>query len=107
MSSLPGVYLTLHTFPPPLAGAPLGAVLSPAWLSVAGGRVCGELEMPVGELGWATGRPGDGYHPPPTSCSFSVLGADARGRPGGPTPAWCYPDLHIPPLPSLQGHRSW
>lgn len=66
------MYFTLHPFPPPLAGAPSGAVLSPVWLSVAGGRVCGELEMPVGELGWATGRSGDGYHPPAALSVFWV-----------------------------------
>ncbi|XP_074233661.1 tumor necrosis factor receptor superfamily member 25 isoform X5 [Camelus bactrianus] len=59
---------------PPLAGAPLGAVLSPVWLSVAGGRVGGGLEMqgesweePRGDWGMATT-----HHPPATLSVFWV-----------------------------------
>ncbi|XP_053516376.1 tumor necrosis factor receptor superfamily member 25 isoform X7 [Artibeus jamaicensis] len=41
--------------------------------------------------------------------SRCVLGPGAPGRPGGPTPARCHPDLHIPPLPARQvdGSRRW
>ncbi|KAM5266785.1 tumor necrosis factor receptor superfamily member 25 isoform 3-T3 [Hipposideros larvatus] len=86
--------------------APSGPVLSPVRQSVAGGRVGGVLGTQVGELGWAKGRLGGAHHPPPTSCFFSVLGPGASGRPGSPTPAWCHPDLHIPPLPAPQAHGS-
>ncbi|XP_072831615.1 tumor necrosis factor receptor superfamily member 25 isoform X4 [Vicugna pacos] len=77
---LPGFYeygnscVSCPTPSPPLAGAPLGAVLSPVWLSVAGGRVGGGLEMqwesweePRGDWGMATT-----HHPPAALSVFWV-----------------------------------
>ncbi|XP_013844195.2 tumor necrosis factor receptor superfamily member 25 isoform X1 [Sus scrofa] len=54
--------------------APLGAVLSPVWLSVAGGTVGGLLEKGVGELAGARGGWGTAatHHPPAALSVFWV-----------------------------------
>lgn len=76
-----------------------------AWLSVAGGRVCGELEMPVGQLGWPRGGRGIATtrHPP---AALSVFWVQILWQAWWSHSCLVPPHLHIPPLPSLQGHRS-
>lgn len=100
-----GVFsLTSHPIPSPFRST-LGSCPEPC-VTICGwrqSRWCSGNLSRIAGTGQGETRAG-GYNPPLTSCSLSVLGPGAPGWPGGPTPAWCSSDLHLPPLPALQAH---